>query len=346
MKKFFVSLLLCLFSSELYAGSATLSWTQNPQIYEPTCDAGGVNIAAGAKLVTGDVTYPPTFVATDVGRELVISGAGTGGANLVTKVATFISKTSVTTADPAIVTVINAGYALNASNDIAGYKVFQGVSSGVYGTPIDVGYVTTYTINNLVDGTYYFAVIAYDACGNKSGYSNEVSKIIGVVTPPPLLSFNFTISTGTTVAGYQNDYGAAFNTTAGFGWIGTAPDSRERGVNPDHRLDSFVSVAAGLVGIWDVVVPNGNYLVTLASGDPSYSTGPHRVDLEGIRVINDETTVINQFITVTDFLTTVADGKLTITIGGSSGYTLLNYVIIRSVVTSVQPAAPGHLVVK
>lgn len=62
--------------------------------------------------------------------------------------------------------------------DLAGYKVYYGISSGNYTVSIDVGNVTTYKIDDLSPGTYYFAVTAYDTSGNESDYSNEVSKVI------------------------------------------------------------------------------------------------------------------------------------------------------------------------
>lgn len=64
---------------------------------------------------------------------------------------------------------------------VAGYKVYFGTASRVYGSPIDVGNQTNYTVIGLDYGVkYYFAVTAYDFDGNESGYSNEVSKTIGV----------------------------------------------------------------------------------------------------------------------------------------------------------------------
>ncbi len=62
--------------------------------------------------------------------------------------------------------------------DLAGYKVYYGTTSGNYTDVIDVGNVTTYKVEGLQPGTYYFAVTAYDTSGNESNYSNEVSKII------------------------------------------------------------------------------------------------------------------------------------------------------------------------
>ena len=58
-------------------------------------------------------------------------------------------------------------------------KVYAGTSVGVYGPPIDIGNVTTFTVVNLVPGqTYFFAVTAYDTLRNESGYSNEVSETV------------------------------------------------------------------------------------------------------------------------------------------------------------------------
>ncbi|MEW6417438.1 MAG: fibronectin type III domain-containing protein [Nitrospirota bacterium] len=62
--------------------------------------------------------------------------------------------------------------------DLGGYKIYYGTSSGNYSVVIDVGNVTTYKIEGLSPGIYYFAVTAYDTSGNESEYSNEVSKKI------------------------------------------------------------------------------------------------------------------------------------------------------------------------
>ena len=72
----------------------------------------------------------------------------------------------------------------NTEGDLAGYRVYAGTVSGVYGPPIDVGNVTNYTVTNLSEGqTYFFAVTAYDTSGNESGFSSEVS-----ATAAPLVS--------------------------------------------------------------------------------------------------------------------------------------------------------------
>jgi BACON domain-containing protein len=61
---------------------------------------------------------------------------------------------------------------------VAGYKVYVGTASGVYGPPINVGNVTSYVLNNLAPGTYYFVVTGYNGSGAESTPSNEVTKTI------------------------------------------------------------------------------------------------------------------------------------------------------------------------
>ena len=65
--------------------------------------------------------------------------------------------------------------------DLAGYKVYYGTNSPLdKGTSpsIDVGATTSYTLSGLTGGTYFFAATAYDALGNESALSDEVSKVI------------------------------------------------------------------------------------------------------------------------------------------------------------------------
>jgi hypothetical protein len=62
--------------------------------------------------------------------------------------------------------------------DLAGYYVYYGTASGVYGIPVDAKNVTTYTLTGLTPGqTYFIAVAAYDTSQNQSQLSNEVSGV-------------------------------------------------------------------------------------------------------------------------------------------------------------------------
>jgi hypothetical protein len=62
---------------------------------------------------------------------------------------------------------------------VAGYNLYMGTASGVYGPPINVGNATSYVLSNLAVGnTYCFVVKSYNASGVESAPSNEVSKSI------------------------------------------------------------------------------------------------------------------------------------------------------------------------
>ncbi|NIQ13982.1 MAG: hypothetical protein GTO02_06150 [Candidatus Dadabacteria bacterium] len=63
-------------------------------------------------------------------------------------------------------------------NDLGGYVIYFGESSGNYSNWVDVGNVLSYTVENLPSGTYYFAITSYDLGGNESELSNEMSKTI------------------------------------------------------------------------------------------------------------------------------------------------------------------------
>ncbi len=92
----------------------------------------------------------------------------------------------------------------NSESDLAGYKVYQGSTSGSYGPSINVGNTTVYTANNLQAGlTYYYATTAYDTSGNESPPSIEVSKQISAPpsdTTPPSVTLSAP-ATGSTLSG-------------------------------------------------------------------------------------------------------------------------------------------------
>lgn len=106
--------------------------------------------------------------------KVTLSKGGSLSIPVTLTVASATSTKPVTT-----VTTATLSWMPNADSDLAGYKVYMGTSSGRYGTPVDVGNVTTYTAMNLSAGTtYYFVVTAYDQNKNESLYSSEVSKSI------------------------------------------------------------------------------------------------------------------------------------------------------------------------
>lgn len=102
----------------------------------------------------------------------------------------------------------------NTEPDLAGYKVYYGTAShagncpaGFGGSMVNVGKVTTHTINNLTDGqTYYFQITAVDTSNNESSCSSEVSKTIAAadstapVTTASPIGGTFTMAQSVTLA--------------------------------------------------------------------------------------------------------------------------------------------------
>ncbi|MGI9088643.1 MAG: fibronectin type III domain-containing protein [Chthoniobacterales bacterium] len=85
-----------------------------------------------------------------------------------------------------IVRSITLAWNASTSADVVGYRVHYGVRSGQYPELIDSGNQTSCNIPNLVDGTtYFFAVNAYNAAGDESSLSDELTH-----TPNPGVLLN------------------------------------------------------------------------------------------------------------------------------------------------------------
>lgn len=96
---------------------------------------------------------------------------------------------------------VTLGWTPSSSQNIAGYMVYYGTSSGNYISAVPVSNVTNVTINGLQVGTkYYFAATSRDSSGNQSAYSPEISDVVfPPATAQPVVkqfSFNFSGTSG------------------------------------------------------------------------------------------------------------------------------------------------------
>jgi hypothetical protein len=98
----------------------------------------------------------------------------------------------------------------STSPNVAGYDVYYGTSSGNYNSAVSVlnPSATSVTIRGLTNGTtYYFAATSFDYSNNQSGFSAEISGVIGsTVSAAATLTSLFTSSGqfGFTVNGAAN----------------------------------------------------------------------------------------------------------------------------------------------
>lgn len=144
-------------------GSATLSWTAAGA---DSCTASGG--WSGSRSASGTFTVGP--IAATTTYQLNCTGPSGSGLGMVTvQVVDKILRWQAPTENV-------DGTALT---DLAGYVIYWGTTSR--------SYTGSHTINSpsvteweatMPAGTYYFAMTAFDAENNESGYSNEVLKII------------------------------------------------------------------------------------------------------------------------------------------------------------------------
>jgi hypothetical protein len=118
------------------------------------------------RLVTAVATL--TLLLTLVGCGGGGAGSGGGGVGGLIAGAAYISWTApITNTDGSPI------------NDLAGYKIYYGITSGVYTISVDIGNTTSTYVTGLTSGvTYYFAITAYDVVDIESDYSNEIVRTI------------------------------------------------------------------------------------------------------------------------------------------------------------------------
>jgi hypothetical protein len=120
----------------------------------------------------------------------------------------------------------------NTESDLAGYKVHYGTASHSYTNSLDVHNVTTATVAGLSAGqTYFFAATAYNASGQESGYSNEVSYSVPAANGAP--------TTPSTPSGPTS---GLVNTSLAF----TAASTDPNGNVIEYRYDW----GGGVIGTW------------------------------------------------------------------------------------------------
>lgn len=144
-------------------GSSTLSWTATDA---DSCTASGG--WSGDRPTSGSFTAGP--INADTTYQLSCSGpSGTAMGMVTVQIADKVLRWQAPTENV-------DGTPLT---DLAGYVIYWGTSSRNYtGSHTINSPTTTEWEATMAAGSYYFAMTAFDAQNNESGYSNEVLKII------------------------------------------------------------------------------------------------------------------------------------------------------------------------
>lgn len=158
--------------STTWTASDSATWlTASPMVGTITSTAQIAVAVNTTGLAAG--TYSATVAIT-----VYKGGSATIPVTLTVAPATTTSSSTTTTLTSTSTTASLSWSPPSTSTGVAGYNVYMGTASGVYGPPINVGNVTSYGLSNLAVGTYYFVVTDYDTSGVESPPSNEVSKSI------------------------------------------------------------------------------------------------------------------------------------------------------------------------
>jgi hypothetical protein len=86
---------------------------------------------------------------------------------------------------------VNMSWNANTETDLAGYKIYVGQTSRNYDRTVDVGNLTTYILDGVTEMVeVFFTLTAYDSAGNESDYSDEISGVVGDLTPPQIVQIS------------------------------------------------------------------------------------------------------------------------------------------------------------
>ncbi|WP_221391593.1 putative Ig domain-containing protein [Dyadobacter sp. NIV53] len=159
---------------------------------------------------------------------------------------------------------------------------------------------------------------------------------------------NFQLATAATPAGYVADAGLPYNDTRTYGWIDpttkepkdNSANMRDRAVTTaELRLRGLALMQGTSAASWEIKVNPGQYNVTIGAGDLSFYDSKHRINVEGVNVINDfvPTAAIPSQISTTTVQ--VNDGKLTIDATGGTN-SKINFVIVEAATAEGDFIAP------
>ncbi len=296
------------------------------------------NGSAIAGATSASYTTPATTTADSGAAFLCVVSNAVGSATSIAAILTVLdpgpSITSPASAVPNPATVGQSVAFTVAANDPDGdtllYRWSFGDGSTGSGNSISHAYSAA--------GVFAASVTVDD--GKGTTVVSNVNVSVTTATTSSALKINFQPASAIVPAGYLADSGAVYAARGNgqsYGWdIDLSAQTSKRNLNSDPRLDTAV-FTWNTTRSWSCALANGNYLVTLASGDAQWYHGQNWVELQGAVVINNVASAPNQFLVLSNVPVTVSNGKLTVRIGNGSWETALNYVDITPVSGGNQP---------
>jgi PKD repeat protein len=175
---------------------------------------------------------------------------------------------------------VNLAWNASPSANTGGYIVAYGQNSGSYTANVDVGNVTSYTVQGLQEGSkYYFAAKAYNSDRTlQSAYSNEVNLTIPVAIA---LTADFTLSKTSGIAGFMVNF-TPVTTGNVTSWAWAFPGSTTPIIT--NSTGQVVSVTYPTAGVYSASLtatgPNGSVtktypnLITVTTATADFTASP------------------------------------------------------------------------
>lgn len=152
--------------------------------------------------------------------------------------------------------------------------------------------------------------------------------------PSGNIQINFEKITSITPNSYLKDDGSAYGDRGNgytYGWnVNNTGNSRERNAIADKRFDTFVQMQTASTYTWSISLPNQWYKVSIASGDPSYTDSYHKIEANGVTIIDFFPTTLNKFGAGTAF-TKVTNEKLLVKPASGASNAKINFIHITPV---------------
>lgn len=145
-----------------------------------------------------------------------------------------------------------------------------------------------------------------------------LSQVTHTPTLPIQMAINFQPADAPPAAGYSIDYGAPYDNIRGYGWNAYMPNTRDRNnpISPDQAYDTNIMYIPPSA-VWTIDVPNGQYSITICSGDPSFPTGTQNIQANGTLIISGKLSNDAKWLEGTKTIF-VSDKKVTITFQDTS----------------------------
>jgi hypothetical protein len=170
-----------------------------------------------------------------------------------------------------------------------------------------------------------------------SGTATRLDVALQPVSARFAAKINFQPPTAAVPTGHSADTGEAFGSRAGgycYGWETTLVSGnsieRKAGRSQDLRYDTLCQMQAGGNHTWDIAVPNGPYSVLVAAGDPSYTTGTYRIQVEDVPLLAGAPAAADRWVEAQGTVI-VTDGRLTLSNGSGAVSNRLAFVEISAV---------------